>query len=273
MLFGHLLTGTAQIFSDVRTYWSPEAVKRVTGAAPKGAAEAGFIHLINSGSTALDGTGQMQADGKPAMKPFWEITPEEAKQLPRGHAVPPRRPGLLPRRRLLHGLPQPGRHAGDHVAPQLVKGLGPVLQIAEGYTVELPEEVHDALDRRTNPTWPTTWFVPRLDRDRAVPRRVLGHERLGRQPRGGQLRAHRGGPDHPGLHAAHPGVPAQRGASRPSGPAPGPPSAWTRKGPTTAPAPPTGRCTASRQCTPGGSCSPCWRGAPARPGTSARSWP
>ena len=80
MLFGHLLTGTAQVFADVRTYWSPEAIKRVTGKAAVGLIENGMLHLINSGSASLDGTGTCKKDGKPAMKPFWEITPEEAKE-------------------------------------------------------------------------------------------------------------------------------------------------------------------------------------------------
>ena len=80
MLFGHLLTNTAQVFADVRTYWSPEAVERVTGHKPEGLAANGFIHMINSGSAALDGTGQQTKDGKPAIKPFWEITEEEAQK-------------------------------------------------------------------------------------------------------------------------------------------------------------------------------------------------
>ena len=80
MLFGYLVTNQAQVFSDVRTYWSPDAVERVTGYKPTGKAENGFIHLINSGSSALDGSGQQEKDGKPAMKPFWEITEEEMKK-------------------------------------------------------------------------------------------------------------------------------------------------------------------------------------------------
>ncbi len=162
MLFGHLLTGTAQIFSDVRTYWSLEAVKRVTGVTLKGAAEVGFIHLINSGSTALDGTGEMQVDGKPAIKRFWEVSSEEAR---RCLAATQFRPADL-------GYFRGGGFSTDFLSRggmpvtmsrlNMIKGLGPVLQIAEGQTAELPREVHDALDRRTNPTWPTTWFVPRL---------------------------------------------------------------------------------------------------------------
>ncbi len=162
MLFGHLLTGTAQVFADVRTYWSPEAVKRVTGKAPTGDAANGFIHLINSGPAALDGTGEQIRNGKPAMKPFWEITPQEAERCLKATVW---RPGDT-------GYFRGGGWSSDFLTRggmpvtlsrvNLVKGLGPVLQIAEGITAELPKEVHDALDARTNPTWPTTWFVPRL---------------------------------------------------------------------------------------------------------------
>lgn len=162
MLFGYLLTGTAQIFADVRTYWSAEAIKRVTGTAPKGLAEGGIIHLINSGPAALDGTGQMSRDGKPVIKPFWEITPAEVK---RCLEVTEWRPADV-------GYFRGGGYSTDFLTKggmpitmsriNLVRSLGPVLQIAEGHTAELPDKVHDALDARTSPTWPTTWFVPRL---------------------------------------------------------------------------------------------------------------
>ncbi len=162
MLFGYLLTGTAQIFADVRTCWSAEAIKRVTGTAPKGLAEGGIIHLINSGPAALDGTGQMSRDGKPVIKPFWEITPEEVK---RCLEVTEWRPADV-------GYFRGGGYSTDFLTKggmpitmsriNLVRSLGPVLQIAEGHTAELPDKVHDALDARTSPTWPTTWFVPRL---------------------------------------------------------------------------------------------------------------
>ncbi len=162
MLFGHLLTNTAQIFSDVRTYWSPEAIERVTGWKPEGPAKDGFIHLINSGSTTLDGAGEMSRNGKPAMKPFWEITGEDvAKTL---DAVEFRPADI--------GYFRGGGYSTDFLTRggmpctmsrlNLVDGQGPVLQIAEGYTVEVPEKVHNTLDARTNPTWPTTWFVPNL---------------------------------------------------------------------------------------------------------------
>jgi L-fucose isomerase len=162
MLFGHLLTGTAQIFSDVRTYWSPAAIERVTGWKPSGGAANGLIHLINSGASTLDGTGKQRKDGKPAMKPFWEITAEEAGACL--DAVQWRYANL--------GYFRGGGYSSDFLTEgdmpvtmcrlNLVKGIGPVLQIAEGFTVTIPGNVHDKLDLRTDPTWPTTWFAPRL---------------------------------------------------------------------------------------------------------------
>ena len=162
MLFGHLLTDTAQIFSDVRTYWSPSAVKHVTGHQLAGKARDGIIHLINSGPTALDGTGEQSRNGKPAMKPYWEITSEEAdKCLKSAQWCPAEleyfRGGGFSTQFLTKGdMPVTMSRVN------LVKGLGPVLQIAEGYTIELPAEVHEKLNRRTSPTWPTTWFAPNL---------------------------------------------------------------------------------------------------------------
>lgn len=162
MLFGHLLTGAAQIFADVRTYWSPDAIRRVTGYTPTGPAEGGVLHLINSGPAALDGTGQQSIAGQPAIKPFWEVTPEEVQkclQATTWHAAIVeyfRGGGWSTHFVTRGGMPVTMSRLN------LVKGLGPVLQIAEGFTVELPEEVHRTLDERTNPTWPTTWFVPNL---------------------------------------------------------------------------------------------------------------
>jgi len=162
MLFGHLLTGAAQMFSDVRTYWSPEAVKRVTGYALTGDAAGGFLHLINSGPTALDATGQQERDGKPVMKPYWEITPEEVERCLQATTW---HPGTIEYFRgggwSTHFVTRGGMPA-TMSRLNLVKGLGPVLQLAEGVIVELPQEVHDKLDLRTDPTWPTTWFVPRV---------------------------------------------------------------------------------------------------------------
>lgn len=162
MLFGHLLTNTAQVFADVRTYWSPEAVERVTGHKPEGLAANGFIHMINSGSAALDGTGQQTKDGKPAIKPFWEITEEEAQKCLAATSWRPASTGYFRGGGFSSDFLTKGNMPVTAARLNLVKGLGPVLQIAEGYTVEIPEEVHDVLDGRTDPTWPTTWFVPNL---------------------------------------------------------------------------------------------------------------
>lgn len=164
MLFGHLLSNSAQMFSDVRTYWSPEAVTRVTGKSLSGLAKDGIIHLINSGSTTLDATAQQKdSDGKPAMKPFWEITDLEVDKCLKNTQWP------QADREYFRGGGYSSQFKTEGEMPvtmsrvNLVKGLGPVLQIAEGWTVEIPEEIHEVLDQRTNPTWPTTWFVPRTN--------------------------------------------------------------------------------------------------------------
>jgi L-fucose isomerase len=163
MLFGHLLTNTAQIFSDVRTYWSPEAVKRVTGVELTGLAKDGFIHLINSGPTTLDATAQQRdKDGNPAMKPFWEITEEEAKLCMENTRWCPGEKEYFRGGGYSSQFKTAGKMPVTMSRVNLVKGLGPVLQLAEGYTIELEDAVHNVLDRRTNPSWPTTWFVPNL---------------------------------------------------------------------------------------------------------------
>lgn len=162
MLFGHLLTGTAQIFSDVRTFWSPQAIKRVSGKIPEGLAENGIIHLINSGSTALDGTGQQSKDGKPAIKPFWEIEPEEIKKCLEATRFCPANREYFRGGGFSTTFVTRGGMPVTMCRLNLVDGLGPVLQIAEGYTVDLPEEIAKTLIDRTDPTWPTTWFVPNL---------------------------------------------------------------------------------------------------------------
>ena len=161
MLFGHLLTCTAQMFADVRTYWSAKAVKKATGYELNGAAAGGLIHLINSGAAALDGCGRQQLDGQPAMKPFWDISEAEAAPA----STPPHGTPLCWNTSAAAVSPRTSYRAGDMPITlsrvNLVAGLGPVLQIAEGWTVELPEQVHNTLDARTDPTWPTTWFAPR----------------------------------------------------------------------------------------------------------------
>lgn len=162
MLFGHLLTGAAQVFSDVRTYWSPEAVKRVTGFDLTGDAKDGFIHLINSGPSALDGSGEQSIDGKPAMKPWYDITPDEAQQCLDKTTWGPADIGYFRGGGFSSTFNTKGGMPITMSRINIVKGVGPVLQIAEGSTIELPDEVHFTLTERTNPTWPTTWFVPRL---------------------------------------------------------------------------------------------------------------
>ncbi|MCL6432419.1 MAG: L-fucose isomerase, partial [Anaerolineae bacterium] len=162
MLFGHLLTNTAQVFADVRTYWSPEAVKRVTGYELTGRAAGGIIHLINSGAAALDGTGLQRINGQPAIKPFWEITPEEAAACLDATTWYPARVGYFRGGGFSSGFRTVGGMPVTMARVNLIKGLGPVLQIAEGWTVDLPDEVHHILNERTDPTWPTTWFAPNL---------------------------------------------------------------------------------------------------------------
>ena len=164
MLFGHLLTNRGVMFSDVRTYWSPEAVERVTGKRPEGGAANGFIHLINSGATTLDATGAMSdSDGRPTMKPHWDMTDADAEACLKATSWMPadrdyfRGGGYSSHFVTRGGMPM------TMLRLNIVKGLGPVLQIAEGWSVELPEDMHDTLDKRTDPTWPTTWFAPRLD--------------------------------------------------------------------------------------------------------------
>lgn len=158
MLFGHQLTGQAQIFADVRTYWSPESVEKATGFSP----ETGFIHLINSGSAALDGTGQHSKNGQPVIKPIWEVTEEDGQKCLQHTRWCP----------AVHEYFRGGGYSSQYTTKgdmpfimhrlNIVKGLGPVLQIAEGWSIELPKKVHDTLMKRTNETWPCTWFVPRL---------------------------------------------------------------------------------------------------------------
>ncbi|WP_286844941.1 MULTISPECIES: L-fucose isomerase [unclassified Proteiniphilum] len=162
MLFGHLLTNTAQIFSDVRTYWSPESVERVTGKTLSGKASNGIIHLINSGSTTLDGTGKQRKNGAPAMKPFWEISEQEMEECLAATTWYPANLDYFRGGGYSSNFLSEGGMPVTMSRLNLVKGLGPVLQIAEGWTVELEAEMHKILNERTDKTWPTTWFVPRL---------------------------------------------------------------------------------------------------------------
>ena len=164
MLMAHLLTNRPQIFSDVRTYWSPEAVKRVTGKELTGKAAPGIIHLINSGATTIDGCGQSSdAEGNPVMKPFWEMTEEDEKRcLEHSQWMPADRDYFRGGGFSIHFVSR-GDFPATMARINIVDGLGPVLQIAEGWVVDIDPEIHAVLDKRTDPTWPTTWFTPRLD--------------------------------------------------------------------------------------------------------------
>lgn len=162
MLFGHLLTTSASIFGDIRTYWSPDAVKRVTGHQLTGKASGGIIHFLNSGSASLDGTGRQKENGNSVMKSYWEISPEEAKACLEATKWCPANLEYFRGGGYSSQFLTEGEMPVTMTRINLVKGLGPVLQIAEGYTVDLPEDIHEVLNRRTDPIWPTTWFVPNL---------------------------------------------------------------------------------------------------------------
>ncbi len=162
MLFGHLLTDTAQIFADVRTFWSPESVKRVTGKSLQGKASGGIIHLINSGAATLDATGEQMRNGARVMKPYWDITPEEVARCLDATTWCPANRGYFRGGGYSSCFATKGEMPVTMARINLVQGLGPALQIAEGYTVALPQEIHDILNLRTDPSWPTTWFAPTL---------------------------------------------------------------------------------------------------------------
>jgi L-fucose isomerase len=162
MLFGHLLTNTSQVFADVRTYWSPAAVKKVTGHKLTGKAAGGFLHLINSGPAALEGTGQHSVKGKPVIKPFWEITDADTKRCLKASEWHPSETEYFPGGGFSVSYATRGNMPVTMSRINIIKGLGPALQLAEGWTVELPKKVHQALDERTSPGWPTTWFAPRM---------------------------------------------------------------------------------------------------------------
>ncbi|MBQ5953043.1 MAG: L-fucose isomerase [Clostridia bacterium] len=163
MLLGTLLSDTAPCFHDVRTYWSPEAVKRVSGYTLEGKAAHGIIHLLNSGATALDGTAASRNEkGEACHKPFWEMTENDigaclkATDWCRADYQYFRGGGFSCHYRTQAEIPV------TMLRISIVQGIGPTIQIAEGSTVVLPDAVHEILDQRTDPTWPTTWFAPRL---------------------------------------------------------------------------------------------------------------
>ena len=163
MLFGNLLTGCGQMFSDVRTYWSPEAVKRVTGKELTGLAANGMIHLINSGATTLDATGEsINANGEHCMKPCWEMTEKDMEACLKATNWLPADRDYFRGGGFSSNFLSRGGMPVTMSRLNIVKGLGPVLQIAEGWTADVDPEIFEVLNKRTDPTWPTTWFVPRL---------------------------------------------------------------------------------------------------------------
>ncbi|WP_418991781.1 L-fucose isomerase [Alistipes sp.] len=162
MLWMHLLTNRAQLFADVRTYWSPEAVARVTGRRLSGRAAGGMIHLINSGSCTLDATGAMRdAAGNPVMKPHWEISQQEAEACLEATTWFPASREYMRGGGFSSQFLTRGEMPVTMFRLNLVKGLGPVVQIAEGWAVNVDPEIFDIINKRTDRTWPTTWFVPR----------------------------------------------------------------------------------------------------------------
>lgn len=162
MLLNQMLTNTAQIFADVRTFWSPESVERVTGHQLVGQGEQGLIHLINSGAASLDGNGQATSQGKPVIKPHWELTEADQANILAHTQFRPASKEYFRGGGFSTNYLTKGEMPLTMARLNIIKGIGPVLQIAEGYSVELPAEVHQQLDDRTDPTWPTTWFAPRV---------------------------------------------------------------------------------------------------------------
>ncbi len=163
MLLGTLVTHTAPCFHDVRTYWSPKACERVTGWKPQGGAAEGFIHLINSGATALDGSGASKnAEGQGCMKPFWEMTDSDIQACVQATDWEPANCEYFRGGGFSSHFKTGAEMPVTLLRVNIVEGIGPVLQIAEGQTVVLDEKAHDIIDKRTDRTWPTTWFAPRL---------------------------------------------------------------------------------------------------------------
>ena len=165
MLFGKLLTGRAQIFADVRTYWSGEAVKRVTGYDINGKAKDadGFIHLINSGAACVDACGEvLDENGNPIMKKWWEMTDKDIDACMKATTWPAADLGYFRGGGFSSRFVTKAEMPVTMMRLNLVKGIGPVMQLCEGWTVKLPDEVTDKLWARTDYTWPCTWFVPKM---------------------------------------------------------------------------------------------------------------
>jgi L-fucose isomerase len=163
MLLLNMITGKAPLFSDVRTYWSPEAVERVTGKKPEGVAKNGFIHLINSGATALDATGVVKNDGVACMKQWWNMTDEDISACLKATDWCRADYGYFRGGGFSSHFKTEAEMPVTMARINIVEGVGPVIQIAEGWTAVLDEDVHNKIDQRTDSTWPTTWFAPRLN--------------------------------------------------------------------------------------------------------------
>ena len=164
MLFENLLTGRASVFADVRTYWSPEAVERCTGWKPEGKAADGFIHLINSGAAALDGTGAVKDEnGNAYMKKWWDVEDKDISAMLAKTEFSPANRGYFRGGGFSSTYSTEGEMPVTLVRVNMVEGIGYTMQIAEGYTVDIPEKVNRTILDRTDPTWPSTYFVPRLD--------------------------------------------------------------------------------------------------------------
>jgi L-fucose/D-arabinose isomerase len=164
MLIGHLISDSASVFADVRTYWSPDSIQRVTGWRPDKAASNGIIHLINSGAAALDGCGQQRDQaGTPVMKPFWDITSEDADACLKATLWDPANIGYFRGGGFSSQFVTRAQMPVTMIRVNITDGQGPTVQIAEGYTVDLPEAVSKVLYERTDKTWPCTWFAPRLN--------------------------------------------------------------------------------------------------------------
>lgn len=164
MLFGNMLTGRASIFADVRTYWSPKAVERCTGWKAEGLAKNGFMHLLNSGAAALDGTGAVKDEnGNSVMKRWWDVTDKDIEAMLAKTEFSPANRGYFRGGGFSSSYSTEGEMPVTLVRVNMVDGIGYTLQLAEGWTVELPENVNKILLDRTDRTWPSTWFVPRLN--------------------------------------------------------------------------------------------------------------
>ena len=211
MLFGHLLTNTAQVFADVRTYWSPAAVKRVTGYELSGPAAGGLIHLINSGAATLDATGRMEKDGLPVMKPFWEISESDVQKCLQATTWYPASTEYFRGGGFSSGFLTRGGMPVTMSRINLVKGSGAGAATGRRLDGGSARECPRAAQRAHRPHLADPLVRAASDRAGCLPGCLFRHGKLGRQPWRAQLRAYRCRPGHAGLAPAHPGLHAQPG--------------------------------------------------------------